>query len=89
MDLAIGAKKVIIAMEHVTTGGEPKIITECTYPLTAKGCVDLIVTNYAVIEVVPEGLLLKEVYPGLTPKDIQAMTAAPLKIASDLKELGL
>ena len=89
MDLAIGAKKVIVAMEHVTTNGEPKILKECTYLLTAKECVDMIVTSYAVIEVTPDGLLLKEIYPGLTPKDIQNMTAAPLKIAKDLKEISL
>lgn len=89
MDLAIGAKKVIVAMEHVTTANEPKILQECTYPLTAKECVDMIVTNYAVIEITPDWLLLKEVYPGLTAKDIQNMTAAPLKIARDLKELAL
>ena len=89
MDLAIGAKKLIIAMEHVTINGEPKILRECTYPLTAKRCVNLIVTNYAVIEVTPQGLLLKEMYPGLTPKDVQNMTAAPLKVAKDLRELAL
>jgi 3-oxoacid CoA-transferase subunit B len=89
MDLAIGAKKVIVAMEHVTTNNEPKILKECTYLLTARGCVDLIVTNYAVIEVTPDGLLLKEIFPGLTPKEIQKMTAAPLKIAPDLKEIAL
>ena len=89
MDLAIGAKKLIIAMEHITVNGEPKILRECTYPLTAKRCVNLIVTNYAVIEVTPKGLLLKELYPGLTVKDIQNMTAAPLKVAKDLRELAL
>ena len=89
MDLAIGTKKLIIAMEHITVNGEPKILRECTYPLTAKRCVNLIVTNYAVIEVTPKGLLLKELYPGLTLKDIQDMTAAPLKVAKDLRELAL
>ncbi len=89
MDLAVGAKKVIVAMEHVTNDGEPKILKECTYPVTAKGCVDLIITNYAVIEVTPNGLLLKEVYPGLTPEDIQRMTAAPLKVVENLQELML
>lgn len=89
MDLAVGAKKVIVAMEHVTNTGEPKILRECTYPITARGCVDLIITNYAVIEVTPQGLLLKEVYPGLTPKDIQKMTDAPLKVAKDLQEMLL
>lgn len=89
MDLAVGAKKVIVAMEHFTTGGEPKIVEECTYPLTAKTCVDLIVTNYAVIEVTPKGLVLKEGTPGVTPEDIQKMTAAPLAVSGDFKEMEL
>lgn len=89
MDLAVGARKLIIAMEHVTTSGEPKIVRECTYPLTAKGCVDVIVTGYAVIEVTPSGLLLKEVIPGVTAQEVIAMTAAPLKIADDFKEMEL
>ena len=89
MDLAVGAKKVIIAMEHVTTGGEAKIVQECTYPLTAKSCVDMIVTNYAVIEVTPKGLLLKEAIPGITPEDVQKMTDAPLIVAEDFHEMEL
>ena len=89
MDLAVGAKKVIIAMEHVTTGGEAKIVQECTYPLTAKSCVDMIVTNYAVIEVTPKGLLLKEAIPGVTPEDVQKMTDAPLIVAEDFHEMEL
>jgi len=89
MDLAVGAKKVIIAMEHVTTGGEAKIVQECTYPLTAKSCVDMIVTNYAVIEVTPKGLLLKEAIPGVTPEDVQKMTDAPLIVAVDFHEMEL
>ncbi|MFC1860777.1 3-oxoacid CoA-transferase subunit B [Chloroflexota bacterium] len=89
MDLALGAKKLIIAMEHFTAAGEPKILEECNYPLTARACVDLIVTSYAVIEVTTEGLLLKEILPGLTPTDIQNMTAAPLKIADDIRDIAL
>jgi 3-oxoacid CoA-transferase subunit B len=75
MDLAVGARKVIVLTEHVTRTGEPKIVRECVYPLTARKCVNLIVTNLAVIEVVKEGLLLKEVIAGLTPEDIQAVLA--------------
>lgn len=89
MDLAVGAKKVIVAMEHFTAEGESKIVGECTYPLTAKKCVDVIVTNYAVIEVMPEGLMLKAAIPGLSQEDVQKMTAAPLKIATDFRELEL
>jgi 3-oxoacid CoA-transferase subunit B len=89
MDLAVGAKKVIVATEHVTRTGEPKIVRECIYPLTARKCVDLIVTNLAVIEVVQEGLLLREVVAGLTPEDIQAVTEPRLIISPDLKELEM
>jgi len=89
MDLAVGARKLIIAMEHITKDGEPKIVKQCTYPLTAKGCVNLIVTDLAVIEVTKEGLLLKEIAPGLTPEDIQSVTEPRLKISPDLKEIQL
>jgi 3-oxoacid CoA-transferase subunit B len=78
MDLAAGAKRVIVAMEHTTRDGEPRILEECTYPLTAKACVDLIVTNLAVIEVTPRGLVLKEIAPGVTLADVQGATAARL-----------
>jgi acyl CoA:acetate/3-ketoacid CoA transferase beta subunit len=64
MDLAVGAEKLYIAMEHTTRDGEPKIVRELTYPATAKAKVKMIFTDLAVIEVVPEGLLLKELYPG-------------------------
>ena len=89
MDLAVGAKKVIVAMEHFTTDSEPKIVEECTYPLTAKACVDVIVTNYAVIEVTSKGLVLKEAIPGVTAEDIKKMTAAPLVTAEDFHEMEL
>lgn len=89
MDLAVGAKKVIIAMTHVTTGGKPKIVKVCTYPLTAKNVVKLIVTDLAVIEVMPEGLLLKEVAPGLTAEDVQSVTEPKLTISRDLTEIRL
>jgi len=87
MDLAVGAKKVIIAMEHLTTTGEARILKKCTYPLTAKACVNTIVTNYAVIDVTPQGLLLREAIAGITPEDVQNMTAAPLIIADDFREM--
>ena len=89
MDLAVGAKKVIVVMEHVTKDGEIRILKECTYPLTAKGVVDLIVTDIAVIEVTPEGLVLKEIAPGLTPDDIQRVTEAKLIISPDLRDMEL
>ncbi len=89
MDLAVGARKVIAVTEHVTRTGEPKIVRECIYPLTAMKCVNLIVTNLAVIEVVSEGLLLKEIVAGLTTEDIQAVTEPRLIISPDLKEMEL
>ena len=89
MDLAVGAKRVIITMEHTTKDGKPKIVKKCSYPLTAKECVDLIVTDLAVIEVTKRGLVLKEVAPGWTAKEIQALTEPKLKIAKDLKEMEL
>ena len=89
MDLAVGAKRVIIAMEHTTKEGKPKIVKECTYPLTARECVDLIVTDLAVIEVTPQGLLLKEVAPGWTAEEVQALTEPELIMAPDLREIEL
>jgi 3-oxoacid CoA-transferase subunit B len=89
MDLAVGAKKVIIAMMHTTPEGELKIVRKCTYPLTAVGVVKLIVTDLAVIEVTPKGLVLKEVAPGLTAEDVQSVTEPKLIISPDLKEMQL
>jgi 3-oxoacid CoA-transferase B subunit len=89
MDLAVGAIKVIVIMEHTTRDGGLKILKECTYPLTAKGVVNLIITNLAVIEVSGKGLVLKEIAPGITPEQVQAVTGAELKITEDLKEIEL
>ena len=89
MDLAVGAKKLFIAMEHTTNKGEPKLVKNLTYPATARKKVQKIFTDLAVIEVTPEGLLLKEIYPGLTPEDIQSVTEPKLIIAPDLKEIEL
>ena len=89
MDLAVGARNLFIAMEHVTNAGEPKILKRCTYPLTAKGVVKKIFTNLAVIDVTPEGLVLREIAPGLTPADVQSVTEAKLIIPKDVKEIGL
>jgi 3-oxoacid CoA-transferase B subunit len=87
MDLAVGAKNVFIVMEHITNTGEPKILRHCTYPLTAKEVVKKIFTNLAVIDVTTEGLILREVAPGLTAKEVQLVTEPRLIIASDLKEI--
>jgi 3-oxoacid CoA-transferase B subunit len=87
MDLAVGARKVIIAMMHVTNDGQPKIVKECTYPLTATGVVDMIVTDLAVISVTPKGLVLEEVATGLTAEDVQSVTEAKLIVSPDLMEI--
>ena len=89
MDLAVGSRMVIITMEHTTKEGKPRIVKKCTYPLTAKESVDLIVTDLAVVEVTPGGLLLKEVAPGWTADEIQGLTEAELIISPDLKEVEL
>jgi 3-oxoacid CoA-transferase subunit B len=80
MDLAAGAKRVIVAMEHNDKSGESKVVRECTFPLTGKGCVSLIVTDIAVIAVTPQGLVLREVAPGWKAEDVQSATDARLII---------
>ncbi len=89
MDLATGASGVIVAMEHTDRQGQPKIVEECTFPLTGKGCVYLIVTDLAVIECDGQGLTLKEVAPGWTPEEVQQLTGARLTISPDVKEFEL
>lgn len=89
MDLAAGAKRIVVVMEHTTRDGQPKIVRTCSYPLTAPGCVNLIVTDLAVIEVAPAGLLLTEVAPRYTAEDIQAVTEPRLAVALDLKIISL
>lgn len=89
MDLAAGARQVIVAMEHTDRQNRPKIVADCTYPITGKGCVSLIVTDLAVMEPTPEGLVLKEVAPGWSAAEIQELTGARLIIAPDLKEYEL
>jgi 3-oxoacid CoA-transferase subunit B len=78
MDLASGAKKVIVMMKHTTPQGEAKIVTECTYPITARRCVSMIVTDVAVIEVTEEGLYLRETAPGWTAEEVQGITGPHL-----------
>ena len=78
MDIAAGAKRLIVCMEHTTKEGAPKIVRQCTYPLTGLACVDTIVTDLAVIDVKPEGLMLREIAPGWCIEELQKLTGAPL-----------
>jgi len=87
MDLLSGAKKVIVAMEH-TAKGAPKLLSECTLPLTAVNAVDLIVTEMGVIEVTHEGFVLIEQNPDYTLDEIKTATGAPLIISAALKQMG-
>ena len=88
MDLVSGAKRVIIAMEH-TSKGASKILKKCDIPLTGLNCVDLIVTEMAVIEVTESGLLLKEIAEDVTLEDVLATTEADLIISPDLKKISV
>jgi 3-oxoacid CoA-transferase B subunit len=89
MDLASGAKKLIISMNHTTKDGQPRILKQLTYPITALNCVNLIVTDIAVIEVTDRGLVLKEVAPGWTPDEVQGLTEPPLIIDADCHDIEL
>lgn len=89
MDLAFGAAKLVIVMTHTTKDNQPKILKECTYALTAPRCVDLVVTDIAVIEVTDKGLVLKETAPGWTAAEVQALTEPKLIIPKDLKVMEL
>ena len=78
MDLAIGAKKTWVMMEHTTKSGEPKIVPRCTYPITGLGCVSRVYTDLAVLDITPNGLVVREMAEGLDFAALQACTGAPL-----------
>lgn len=80
MDLVAGAKRVVVVMEHTNKAGEPKVLKECRLPLTGKACVDLIITDLCVFERTPDGLVLKELAPGVTEEEIRAKTEASYKV---------
>lgn len=89
MDLVTGTKQVMVTMTHNNKDGSPKVVDECTYPLTGSRCVKTIVTDLAVIRVTEAGLVLEEVAPGFTAEDVQAATGATLIVSPELKEMDL
>lgn len=89
MDLVHGAKKIVVIMDHVNKHGETKILNECALPLTGKKVVNRIITDRAVMDVTPDGLVLVEVAEGYTAEDIQACTQPTLLISPELKTIGL
>jgi 3-oxoadipate CoA-transferase, beta subunit len=81
MDLAVGARRVLVMTTHTTKDGRPKLLPSCTYPLTAAAVVDRVYTDLAVIDVTPDGFVVREMVDGVTRDELQAKTAAPLRFA--------
>jgi 3-oxoacid CoA-transferase subunit B len=87
MDLVAGARRVVVAMEHVSKSGDPKILKACSLPLTGVGCVNTIVTDLALITVTPEGLRLDELAPGVTADEVQSKTEPRLIVTESMKSM--
>ncbi|HWV39271.1 MAG TPA: CoA transferase subunit B [Vulgatibacter sp.] len=87
MDLVSGAKRVIVTMEHVSKDGRSKVLKECALPLTGKRCIHTIVTDHALFDVTPDGLLLKELAPGVTVDDVRKITEAKMVVAPEIKPM--
>ncbi len=89
MDLAAGSKQLVVMMLHSTKDGAARIVSRCTFPLTARNCVNKIFTDLAVIEVTKQGLVLQEIAPGWSAEEVQSLTGPQLIVAADLKEIEL
>jgi len=89
MDIATGARRLVVCMEHTTKDGKPKLVRRCTYPLTALACVRRVVTDLAVVDVTPEGFVVREVAPGWTVGEVQEHTEARLHVRGEVPEMPL
>ncbi len=87
MDLAAGSARVLVVMFHLTRDGRPKLVEQCTYPLTAAGCVSTVVTDLAVVDIDTGGFLLREIAPGVSVDEVCRVTGAPLRVAADVREM--
>jgi 3-oxoacid CoA-transferase subunit B len=89
MDLVASAKRVVVIMDHAAKDGSPKILEECSLPITGQRVVHRIITDLATIDVTPDGLVLREVAPGISAREVQELTGPTLKVGSDLKTVSV